>query len=33
MGEKHEEFYPDKEALKKLMIQIFYREVEPQKGY
>lgn len=28
MGEKFEEFYPDKEALKSLMIQLFYREVE-----
>lgn len=27
MGEKHEEFYPDKEALKNLIIEIFYREV------
>lgn len=28
MGEKFEEFYPDKEALKSLMIQLFYREVD-----
>lgn len=28
MGEKHEEFYPDEEALKDLMIQLFYRQVE-----
>lgn len=28
MGEKHEEFYPDTDALKDLMIQVFYREVE-----
>ncbi len=28
MGEKFEEFYPDKEALRELMIQLFYREVE-----
>lgn len=27
MGEKFEEFYPDYEALKDLMIEIFYREV------
>lgn len=27
MGEKFEEFYPDYEALKDLMIQVFYREV------
>lgn len=27
MGEKFEEFYPDYEALKDLMIRIFYREV------
>lgn len=30
MGEKHEEFYPDSEALRELMIQIFYREVDMQ---
>lgn len=30
MGDKHEEFYPDKDALKKLMIDIFYREVETE---
>lgn len=28
MGEKFEEFYPDKEALKDLMITLFYQEVE-----
>ncbi len=28
MGEKHEEFYADKEALKDLMIRVFYEEVE-----
>ncbi len=28
MGEKHEEFYPDEEALKDLMIRLFYRQVE-----
>lgn len=28
MGEEHEGFYPDKDALKDLMIQVFYREVE-----
>lgn len=28
MGEKHEEFYPDKDALKELMIEVFYQEVE-----
>jgi LCP family protein required for cell wall assembly len=28
MGEKYEEFYPDTEALKELMIQVFYREVQ-----
>lgn len=28
MGEKYEEFYPDKEALKDLMINLFYQEVE-----
>lgn len=27
MGEKHEEFYPDYDALKELMIEVFYREV------
>lgn len=27
MGEKHEEFYPDEDALIDLMIQIFYQEV------
>lgn len=26
-GEMFEEFYPDKDALKELMLQIFYREV------
>lgn len=30
MGEKHEEFYPDKDALKQLMIDVFYREVETE---
>lgn len=29
MGEKHEEFYPDEEALKGLMIELFYQPVEP----
>lgn len=28
MGKKHEEFYPDKDALRDLMIQVFYQEVE-----
>lgn len=28
MGEKHEEFYPDPQAMKDLMIRLFYREVE-----
>lgn len=28
MGEKYEEFYPDKDALKDLMIQLFYQEVD-----
>lgn len=28
MGEKHEEFYPDKDALKALMLEVFYQEVE-----
>lgn len=28
MGDKYEEFYPDQDALKDLMIEIFYREVE-----
>lgn len=28
MGEKHEEFYPDQDALRDLMVQLFYREVE-----
>jgi LCP family protein required for cell wall assembly len=28
MGERYEEFYPDQEALKELMIQVFYREVQ-----
>lgn len=27
MGEKHEEFYPDEDALIDLMIQVFYQEV------
>lgn len=30
-GEEYEEFYPDKDALKDLMIQIFYQEVDPQE--
>lgn len=30
MGEKFEEFYPDMEALKKMMIEVFYREVDPE---
>ncbi|MGN1147843.1 MAG: LCP family protein, partial [Lachnospiraceae bacterium] len=30
MGEKHEEFYPDYEALKELMIRVFYQEVDMQ---
>lgn len=32
VGEKFEEFYPDKKALKRLMFQIFYREVDPLTG-
>lgn len=28
MGEKHEEFYPDPQAMKDLMIRLFYREVD-----
>ena len=28
MGERYEEFYPDEEALKELMLQLFYEEVE-----
>ncbi len=32
VGEKHEEFYYDKEALKKLMIEVFYREVDMQEN-
>lgn len=28
MGEKHEEFYPDQNAMRDLMLQLFYREVE-----
>lgn len=31
-GEKFEEFYPDKTALKKLMFRLFYREVDPETG-
>ena len=27
-GEKYEEFYPDEDKLKELMIDIFYKEVE-----
>lgn len=30
MGEAHEEFYPDKDAMKELVIQLFYREVEQE---
>ena len=29
MGEQFEEFYPDKDALKRLMFELFYNEVEP----
>ena len=32
MGEKHEEFYPDKDALKELMIDVFYQEVELEEA-
>lgn len=32
MGEKHEEFYPDKDALKDLMINVFYQEVEIEEA-
>lgn len=28
MGDKHEEFYPDYDALRDLMIRLFYRQVE-----
>lgn len=31
-GEKFEEFYPDYDALKDLMIQVFYEEVNPEAG-
>lgn len=30
-GEEFEEFYPDKDALKDLMIRLFYREVQSQE--
>ena len=30
MGDGHEEFYPDYGELRKLMIRLFYREVDPQ---
>lgn len=30
MGEKFEEFYPDREALRALMIQLFYKEVDAE---
>lgn len=30
-GEKYEEFYPDYDALRDLMIQLFYREVDPEQ--
>ena len=32
MGEQFEEFYPDKEALRDLMIKVFYREVVSEDG-
>ena len=32
MGEKFEEFYPDKEALKNTMIELFYEEVVLEEG-
>lgn len=32
VGEQYEEFYPDKEALKALILQVFYREVDPQSA-
>lgn len=28
MGEKHEEFYPDKTAMKDLLVQLFYKKVD-----
>ena len=30
MGEKHEEFYPDEEALYRLVLEVFYEEVGRQ---
>jgi len=32
MGEQYEEFYPDKEALKETMIELFYEEVVLEEG-
>lgn len=32
MGEKHEEFYIDDEALKQIVIDVFYEQVEPEEN-
>lgn len=32
MGEKHEEFYIDDEALKQIVIDMFYEQVEPEEN-
>lgn len=31
-GQKFEEFYPDEEALQELIIEVFYREIDPATG-
>ena len=32
MGEKHEEFYIDDEALKQIVIDVFYEQIEPEEN-
>ena len=31
-GQKFEEFYPDEEALQELILEVFYREIDPETG-
>ncbi|MCM1193868.1 MAG: LCP family protein [Butyrivibrio sp.] len=32
MGQRFEEFYPDKDALQELILKVFYREIDPETG-
>lgn len=32
LGQRFEEFYPDREALQDLIIKVFYREIDPETG-